>query len=81
VEIGAPPRWQQPVGHATPVRSPGEVSVADSGGVRLLTDRALACSRATSAPGRWRSRGCSLAIRATAAAACGAAIEVPWMVE
>jgi hypothetical protein len=57
------------------------VSVADTGGVWLLTDRALACRRATSAPGRWRSDGCSLAISATAAAACGAAIEVPWMVE
>jgi len=25
-----PPRWQYPLGHATPERSPGEVSVADS---------------------------------------------------
>jgi hypothetical protein len=52
VEIGAPPRWQKPVGQATPVRSPGEVSVADSGGVALCTERALAWRRVTSAPGR-----------------------------
>ena len=77
----APVRWQYPVGHATPVRSPGEVSVADS--ARVVFDRgtAWAFTHATRAAGSCRSPGCALAASATAADTCGVAIDVPWMLE
>jgi hypothetical protein len=56
--------------------------VADRARVKLCTPvLTLACSRRSSAPGCLRSDVWALAIRAEEAATCGAAIEVPWMVE
>jgi hypothetical protein len=66
----------------SPVRSPGEVSVADRARVALWTSvLAWAWRRLSSAAGCLRSDGWALAIRASEAATCGAAMEVPWMVE
>ena len=64
-----------------PVRSPGEVSVADRARVALWTSvLAWASRRARSARGCLRSDGWALATKAREAATCGAAMEVPWMV-
>ena len=69
--------WQ-----GSPVRSPGEVSVAEMARVMLCRSwLASPLSRASSAPGCLPSEGWALATRASEAATCGAASEVPWMVE
>src|SRR5205823_306561 len=80
--MAAPPRWQFPLPHATPVRSPVDVSVRSIGGVWFVAGKTaaafIAATSASTSP--WRL-GFAARRSAATAEACGVAMDVPWIVE